>query len=522
MSELIKNLLFENDAREKLIKGISTPTRAVASTMGPCGKTVIIESPEHTKSITVTKDGYNVLRSIQLLDPVENMACTALKEAAFKTAMDVGDGTTAATVLAEALILLGNEKIKSGMNQTQVLRYLEEISKDVIAQLVESAIPSTDEILLQVATISANNDERLGKVIVDTYKEVGDNGVVSFSLSPNKNTYSEVTEGLRINQGYTNPLFINHREKDQCIMTDVNILVSTLEIRNFEQLANILEVIVPSRQKLLIIAPCDGNVVNTLAANVNQGKLQVCVIPAPAMGYRQFELMEDIALATGSTFFSEKTGDDLSHLNFNNLGFAPKIIVSKDKTEIFGRAGNAEELATRVEQLKKSQELTDNKYDKEFIDQRIASLAGSIGTINVGGNTDLEQKELFDRVEDSVKAVKATKEEGIVSGSGLALFEVKITKIGDKEYEIAKEIMLEAIKKPLKQILKNADMVFDEHYHDDDEIGYGCNLKTGEWGNLISLGVIDPLKVVRTALENAVSVAITILSTNTSISITRA
>lgn len=522
MSELIKELLFEDDCRSKLIAGVSKVAKAVSSTMGPSGKTVVIESPEHTKSITVTKDGATVAKSIFLLDPVENMAATILKEASMNTALTAGDGTTCSIVLAEALILEGNKRIVGGVNQTQVLRYLSEISADIIEQLKKSAIPCTD--LLNVATISANNDESMGQIIADTYKEVGVNGLVRIEKSPSQETYAEITKGLKIDRGYASPMFINNREKkDQCIMEDVNILVCDTEISDFLQIQPVLEAIVRKQERLLIIAPCSQNLVNTLAANVMNPNvnLKVCVVPPPSFGYRQHELMEDIALSVGATYFSQQTGDDLSHVTYESLGKAAKIIVSKDRTEIIGQAGDETLIQERAEQLKITQANTDKKEIKDFINERIASLVGGVGIIYVGGNTDLEQKELYDRMEDAVCAVKAALEEGIVSGAGLALYEIKIDKTGNAEYELAKEIMLEAIKKPLKQILSNADLNWKDIYS-GITTGSGYNLKTGKIENLVTGGVIDPLKVVRTALQNAVSVATTILSTDTSINIIRA
>jgi chaperonin GroEL len=527
MSELIKNILFDEDCREKLIAGITKVAKAVGSTMGPAGKTVIIESPEHTKGLTVTKDGYNVAKSINLLDPVENIAVRILKEAAYNSAATAGDGTSAAIVIARALIDAGNNLIKKGNNQTQVLRYLAEIADDVIKEMQKDVIECTDDILLDVATISANNDPITGGIIADTYKEVGKNGLVSIGKSSSAETYVDVTSGIKVERGYSSPLFINNREKEQCIMEDVLILVCETEITQLHQLTPILKGIVPEGKRLLVIAPCNSNTLNSMVANAittdpSRPRLNICAIQPPSFGYKLQDLMQDIALSVGATYFSQQTDNDLSRITMDDLGFAKKVIVSRSTTEIMGGGGDEAKIKEAVEQLTKLKEHAKNKDIKDFASERIASLTGGVAIIYAGGNTDMEQKELYDRIEDSICAVRSALEEGIVPGAGKCLYEVNVEKVGDADYEVAKQIILQAIKTPLIQILANADLNYADFYGSHTPKGVGLNVKTMQIGDLVGMGVIDPFKVVRTSLLNAISVANTILSTNASINIVRA
>jgi len=536
MPELVKTLSFDKECREALIAGVSKVAKAVASTMGPAGKTVILESPEHTKGLTVTKDGYNVARSISLQDPVENIAATIIKEAAYNTAVTAGDGTTTAIVIAEALIKAGNQAITDGMNQTQVLRYITEISEDIREYILKTAIPCDDKLLLDVATISANNDPEIGEIIAKTYKEVGVNGIVNVSKSTNNETYAEISSGIKIERGYSSPLFINNRVKDQCIMEKVHILVCDTEINSWHQIEPIMKDIYPYDKNLLIIAPVEQNVLGALVANAttndpSRKKLKVCVVAPPSFGFKTHDLMEDIALTVGATFFSQNSDANLNHVTFQDLGYAHKVVVSRHKTEIIGRSGDEEAINERVEQLKKLKEHTKSQEEIQFASERIAHLTGGVAVIYVGGNTDMEQKELYDRMEDAVFAVRSALEEGVVPGAGKALYEIA-TKVSDedvglknegiREYEIARQIVFEAIIKPLKQIMTNADLDYSKYYFRDTPLGHGYNIKGNKNGNLVEMGIIDPAKVVRTAIQNAVSVATTILSTNASVTITRA
>jgi chaperonin GroEL len=521
-----KDLQFGSDGRKKLISGVVKMSKAVKSTLGPSGNTVLIESPHHTHGITVTKDGVTVAKSIDLIDPSENLAVKMMKEAADKTATSAGDGTTTAIVLTEGLVLGGLEHITEGMNRTEVLRHMVDISGKVVDKLRRKAKKVSSSMLLDVAAISANNDKEIGRIIAEVYKDVGKTGIVTVERSQTNETYAETTKGLKFDRGYLSPMFINDQKKDECVFEDVMVLVADIEIANILQIENVLKPIISEGKKLLVISPCNVNVVNTLAANSVKGNLKVVAVPPPNFGYKQHELMHDIAISVGATYFSEKTGDDLSHMNYGDLGHAAKVIVSKDKTVIIRSAAKADEkiVDERVKQLWDAHKEATKKGDKDFLLERIASLTGGIGVIFVGGQTDLEQKELYDRVDDAVCAVRSALEEGILPGAGKALLD-ESAEIGDEtksaEYEAAVKIVRNALMAPFQQILANAGLKPSDVYKDSTPVGHGYNLKTGQMGDLIEMGVIDPLKVTRSALQNAVSVAVTILSTNAIITMAR-
>ena len=349
--------------------------------------------------------------------------------------------------------------------------------------------------------------------------------------SQTSDTYSESTDGLKIDRGYSSNLFINNQKKDECILEDVHIMVSDAEISNLLTIENVLKPIIQEGKKLLIVAPCSANVINTLAANVMKNSLKICNITPPSFGYKQHELMQDIALAVGATYFSEKTGDDLSIVEFKDLGHAAKVIVNQDSCIVLKDSKEPSEvIATRVEELWGAHKLATKKPDKDFILSRIASLTGGIGVIYVGGNTDLEQKELYDRVDDAVCAVRSALLEGILPGGGLALYSFCSTyniiasnsKI-EKSKKIACAILADALRAPITQILENGGLELEKIYNSEDTLAYtrGYDVKKGMYGDMYKMGIIDPMKVTKTALQNAVSVAITILSTNAIVTMAR-
>ena len=527
-----KTIYFDETGRSKLLDGIRKMAGAVKSTLGPSGNTVLIESENHLRGITVTKDGVTVAKSIALRDPVEDLAVRIMREASERTATQAGDGTTTSIVLAEALVLHGFDYLsQDGVNRTQALRHMDHMidgCKEIITQHSKDV---SDKTLKDVAVISANNDEAIGKLIADAFIEVGESGIVTVELSQGSETTYSATNGIKVDRGYSSPLFVNNRKKDECIFEDVYILVSDAEISNILQIETILKPIIQEQKRLLIIAPCNGNVTNTLAANVMKNGLKICSIPPPSFGYKQHELMEDIALSVGATYFSEKTGDDLSLISFNDLGKASRVIVGRDNTIIIKEdmEDNAN-VSERVDQLKESLADSNNVVERRHIENRIASLCGGIGVISVGGVTDIEQKELYDRVDDAVCAVKSAMEEGILAGSGLTIFRLGLEMVAvnevfsrlSREAKTARRILGNAMQTPLMQICENAGKTdyFKDYIQTSNKMtatkrwGYGYNVKTGEYGNLIKMGVIDPAKVTRCALENAVSVAVTILSTN--------
>lgn len=527
-----KDLAFDEEAQGKLVSGIKKLSKAVKSTLGPSGNTVLIESPNHTHGLTVTKDGVTVAKSIDLIDPIENLAVKIVKQAADRTATEAGDGTTTSIVLTESLILNGLDHLNANpsLNRTELLRSLVEVSDLVVEKLKQNGKKLTNAMLTDVATISANNDKNIGGIIAGVYKEVGKSGIVTVERSQSTETYAETTLGLKIDRGYLSPLFINDQKKDECVYEDVMVLVADMEISNILQLELVLKPIIQENKKILLIAPCNVNVVNTLAANVMKNNLKIVAIQPPSFGYKQHELMQDIAVSVGATYYSEKTGDDLSLINYSDLGHAAKVIVSSDKTILIKSTArsNQQTIDERVAQLWQSHAQAAKKADKDFLLERIASLTGGIGVIYVGGNTDLEQKELYDRVDDAVCAVRSALEEGILPGSGRALHHIATQDTmfssivpHSAEKLAAIHILKQSLQAPLNQILTNAGISVHSVYDDVAEFNMGYNLKTGSHGDLIKMGVVDPLKVTRCALQNAISVAVTILSTNAIVTMAR-
>jgi chaperonin GroEL len=521
-----KNLEFDDSGREKLIQGITKISKAVKSTLGPRGKTVLIESPDHVGGITITKDGVTVANSIFLEDPVENLAVQMLKDAARRTANTAGDGTTTAIVLAEGIVKHGQKHMDARNNVTEVVKSINKYSEKVIAHLEEHSKTVTKDMLLDVASISANNDKDLGTIISDAYNKVGKNGIVTVERSQNHETYATVTNGIKIDRGYSSNLFITNQKNDECILEDTHILVCDQEISNILQIETILKPIIQKNEKLLIIGGCSPNVVNTLAANVVRNGLKLCSIIPPNFGYKQHELMQDIALSVGAKYFSEKTGDNLNKIMMEDLGHADKVIAGKSQTVIIKNNQMTAEIETRISDLKEQQLNTDIVADREFINERIASLSGSIGSIYVGGNSDVEQKEKFDRVEDAVCAVRSALEEGIVKGGGVALMNC-YPMLGDlchytKNHDelTALYILQETCLDPSVQILDNAGMDFDKVYDwvvpnkEKNVKMRDYDVKNEVYGDMFEMGVIDPLKVTKNAFVNAVSVATTILTTN--------
>ena len=522
MSDLTKELSFEKDCQKKLVEGITKLSKAVKSTLGAAGRTVLIESIHHTHGLVSTKDGVTVSKSISLLDPVENLGVSVVKEAAERTATSSGDGTTTSIVLAEALILAGIEHIDESVNKTQVLREMGNAVNEVIENISKDKIDCTPEIMYKVAKTSSNNDDFVANLITEAYQGVGVNGIVTVEKSQGNDTHFEVINGMLINRGYANPEFINNIESEECVFNDVKILVCEAEISSYLQLETIFPFIAQSQSKLLIIAPCTAEFVTVMASNKH--KIGVCVIPPPNFGYKVHEQMSDIALVTGATHFSATT-QDLSTIQPQHLGYAKKVIVGKKRTVIIQGNGDKSTIEQTANALKASLTERKLKHEIDYINERIASLVGGVGVIHVGGNTDLEQKELFDRCEDAVGAVRSALEQGVIAGSGKPLFEVELLESKTKEREIANKIVLKAIKEPLTQILRNADLTVDEVYNNHvlkQGKGFGYDLKNDQYGDLIEMGVIDPLKVTKNALLNALSVATTILSTNTTIVIARA
>lgn len=529
-----KDLVFDTDARDKLISGIKKISAAVKSTLGPRGQTVLIESPSHTRGVVVTKDGVTVAKSIDLVDPVENLAVRLIKEAADRTATQAGDGTTSSLILAEAIILAGADYIGPEVNKTKVLRRINELVERAVDYIRSAAIPvsSDKDLLRSVATISANNDAFIGNLIADVFAKVGESGSVSVAKSKTHETYSEFTEGIRIERGATSHVFFSDQRKAQWTAENAKVMVCDMELSNVMALANVLKPFVSDTSlPLLIIAPVSQNFLNTIAANVIRNGLRVCIVEPPSFGYRRHELMEDIAIATGAKLYSEKTGTDVTMMSFADLGTVDMATVGEHST-VLSLPAQSDAIVSRAAELRlKMEELTD-KDQKEFLTERIASLTGGLGAIFVGGKTDIEQKELYDRVDDAVCAVKSAIAEGITVGGGKALFNAAnyifdANKHTDTESDIAMAIMCDAMRTPMLTILSNAG-ILDKYFDEMAKAGgvfdnptTGVDAKNDCIAELIQSGIVDPVKVVRCALENAASVATTILSTNGVVTMTR-
>jgi len=514
----MNDLFFDQEGRKKLISGIEKISRAVKSTLGPLGNTVILESQLHTRGLTVTKDGVTVAKAINLQDPVENLAVRMVKEAADRTATSAGDGTTTAIVLTEAIVVEGMRLIQENpsINVSELVREMVSISDSVIKMLTKRSKKVTGRTLRDVATISSNNDKDLGRLVSDIYKEVGKDGVVTVENSQTSDTYYEVTNGIKIDRGHTSRLFINNQKNDECILDDVYILATDLEINSILNIENILKPIIQGNKKLLIIGQCSQNVINTLGMNVVKNGLKLCNIIPPQFGYKTKELMSDIALSVGAKYFSEDTGDDLSLIQLSDLGHAQKVVVSSTQTVIIRDDNRSNDVDDRISELKEARDRSQKKSERDFINDRIASLSGGVGVVYVGGDSDIEQKELYDRVEDAVCAVRSAIEEGILPGGGSALlhFSEDVMKMDS----VASQIIGMAMKAPFEQIVKNAGKMYPSVAN---EFGDGWDVKNDEYGNMYKMGVIDPAKVTKNALKNAVSIATTILTTNAIITIKR-
>jgi len=519
-----KELSFDEEGRERLLKGITTIAKAVKSTLGPLGQTVLIESQNHTHGITITKDGVTVAKSIDLEDSVENLAVRMMKEAAERTATSAGDGTTTAIVLTEAIVREGLQLFKreENINKIEVIRKINLVTEQIIQKLSKDSKKVTGRTLKDVATISANNDATLGKMIASAYKELGKDGVLTVENSKTEKTYYDITKGIKIDRGYSSKLFVNNHRNDECILDDVCILITDMEITNILQIETVLKPIINQNKKLLIIGNCASNVTNTLAANVVQNNLKLCNIIPPSFGYKTNELLTDIALATGAKYFSESQGDNIGMLSMSDLGHADKAIIGKNSTVIVKDQGGSPEITARIEELKVQRENNKVKSERDFISERIALLSGGVGVMYVGGNSDIEQKEKFDRIEDAVCAVRSAVEEGILPGGGISLLRCG----EDLDEGWAEDILYGALCAPLEQILTNAGEnvkeIRDEVCNCNDvPHNYGYDVKNKKFGDMYKMGIIDPAKVTKNALKNAVSVATTILTTNAIVTMKR-
>jgi chaperonin GroEL len=513
---IVKEISFGKEGRDKLIKGVDAVANAVGSTLGARGRTVLIESEQHVGGITVTKDGVTVAKSINLLDPAENLAVMIMREASEKTANSAGDGTTTSMVLAQAIIHEAMAQIEPSDNLTQVLRDIQEASTEVLAKLDQMSVEITNDKLESVATISANGDTDTGGIIADAYSKVGLTGVVSVEPSKDAMTYSEIISGMKIDRGFTSKYFVTDHKKQECVLDDPYILVTDQPISHINDIFPILEYILEGNKSLLIIGELEENALNTLNANKIKAKLKVCTITPPQFGYKKHQLMADIAHATGAKYFSEQTGDNLAMVSIDDLGRAKKIISGRFNTLIREPGGLVEE---RVAELQEQLNVETSAIEKDFLKERIANLGGGVAVIYVGAQSDIEQKEKKDRVDDAVCAVRAALEEGILPGGGVALKDVAVEMaVLNKGSYILKNAMLA----PMNKILSNAG--YDLHSETISSMteGVGVNVVNMATANMMDIGIIDPTKVTKEAVRNAVSVATTLLSTDTVITNIRA
>jgi chaperonin GroEL len=506
-SELVKDLSFGDNAKAKVITGVNKLAQAVKSTLGASGKCVIYEDGRGKP--VITKDGVTVAESVVLYDPVENMGATLIKEAARNTVRDAGDGTTTATVLAEALIQqidtavadgLTIREIKDGVNKTldEVISYLNNIATDVEGDMLNS-----------VSAISCNNDKELGAIIAEAYQKVGKQGVVLMEESESDETYVDIVDGVKVECGLTSQHFVTNTEKQACELDNPLVFICSSEIPNVRKIQNILEHVIKSNRSLLIVAPVAQPVKAALMMNKVKGNIKVNIIDLPGFGPTKKDATEDLAILTGATVLNEELGDDLDLMKPEHLGEA-EFAVTDNKHTVLTIEGMTDDIENRIDELNKKLANETNNFLKNKLEDRLATLSGSVGIIRVGANSKVELKEKKDRVEDAIYATRAALQEGIVPGGGTALLNAA-QKISTSD---AGNVLLNALSSPFEVIMDNAGMKLNTNMKE----GYGCNVITGNFVKMIDEGIIDPVLVTKSALKNAVSVALTIMSADCVIS----
>jgi len=518
---MAKKIDHGSDARKELVVGVNALADAVKVTLGPKGRNVVLERKHGSPHIT--KDGVSVAKEIELDDPVQNAGAQMVKEVASKTADIAGDGTTTATVLAQAIVKQGLKSIETGANPIEVKRGIDKAVALVVEKLksMSKEVGSDSKQIEQVATISANNDSAVGQLIAEAMKVVGNDGVITVEEA--KGTETEVTtvDGMQFDRGYLSPYFVTNTEKMITEMDNPMILLCNTKISNMKELLPVLEPVAQSGKPLLIIAEdVDGEALSTLVVNRIRGSLKIAAVKAPGFGDSRKAMMQDIAILTGGTVISDEMGIDLADATMDMLGTASKIEITKDKTTIIDGAGSADQIAERVNQIKAEIEISTSDYEKEKLQERLAKLAGGVAVLYVGAPTEVEMKEKKDRVDDALAATRAAVEEGIVPGGGMALLIASETieedVIADNaDQMIGVSIIKRALSAPVRQIAENGGVNGEVIVHgfDPKKPNIGYNARTGAWGDMYKFGIIDPTKVTRTALENAASVASMMLTT---------
>jgi chaperonin GroEL len=517
---MAKQVKYNIEARDALKKGVDTLANAVKVTLGPKGRNVIIE--KKFGSPAITKDGVSVAKEIELKDALENMGAQMVKEVASKTADQAGDGTTTATVLAQAIITPGIKSVAAGANPMDLKRGIDKAVVKVVDSLRSQSqtVGEDNNKIKQVATISANNDEVIGSLIAEAMGKVGKDGVITVEEAKGTETEVKTVEGMQFDRGYLSPYFVTNADKMEAELENPFILIYDKKISNMKELLPILEKQVQTGKPLLIISEdLDGEALATLVVNKIRGSLKVAAVKAPGFGDRRKAMLEDIAILTGGTVISEERGYKLENAELSYLGQAEKVVIDKDNTTIINGAGNADDIKARVAQIRSQIETTTSEYDREKLQERLAKLSGGVAVLYVGAATEVEMKEKKDRVDDALHATRAAVEEGIVAGGGVAFIRateaLKDLKGANEDENIGIDIIKRAIEEPLRQICNNAGIegaiVVQKVKEGKDDFGY--NARTDVYENMISAGVIDPTKVSRVALENAASIASMLLTT---------
>ena len=515
-----KEVKFAAEARERMLRGVDVLANAVKVTLGPKGRNVILE--KSFGAPRSTKDGVTVAKEIELEDKFENMGAQMVREVASKTNDLAGDGTTTATVLAQAIVKEGAKAVASGMNPMDLKRGIDKAVEAVFAELKANArkVTKNDEIA-QVGTISANGDAEIGRFLAEAMEKVGNEGVITVEEAKTADTELEVVEGMQFDRGYLSPYFITNQDKMRVELEEPYVLIHEKKLSNLQAMLPVLEAVVQSGKPLLIIAEdVEGEALATLVVNKLRGGLKVAAVKAPGFGDRRKAMLEDIAILTGGTAISEDLGIKLENVTLQMLGRAKKVVVEKENTTIVDGAGKKEEIQGRITQIKAQIEETTSDYDREKLQERLAKLAGGVAVIRVGGSTEVEVKEKKDRVDDALHATRAAVEEGILPGGGVALLRAAkaldsvVADNTDQKYGI--EIIRRAIEAPVRQIAGNAGAegsIIVGKLREKSDFAYGWNAQTDEYGDMFQQGVIDPAKVVRTALQDAASVAGLLITT---------
>ncbi|MBB3353806.1 chaperonin GroEL [Rhizobium sp. BK049] len=509
-----KEVKFHSDARERMLRGVDVLANAVKVTLGPKGRNVVIDKSFGAPRIT--KDGVSVAKEIELEDKFENMGAQMLREVASKTNDLAGDGTTTATVLAQAIVKEGAKAVASGMNPMDLKRGIDLAVDAIVAELKTNArkISNNSEIA-QVGTISANGDAEIGRYLAEAMEKVGNEGVITVEEAKTAETELEVVEGMQFDRGYLSPYFVTNQDKMRVELEDPYILIHEKKLSNLQSMLPVLEAVVQSGKPLLIIAEdVEGEALATLVVNKLRGGLKIAAVKAPGFGDRRKAMLEDIAILTAGTVISEDLGIKLENVTLNMLGRAKKVAIEKENTTIIDGAGSKAELDGRTAQIRAQIEETTSDYDREKLQERLAKLAGGVAVIRVGGSTEVEVKEKKDRVDDALHATRAAVEEGILPGGGVALLRavkaLDAVKTANDDQRVGVDIVRRAIEAPVRQIAENAGAegsIIVGKLREKSEFSYGWNAQSGEYGDLYAQGVIDPAKVVRTALQDAASVA---------------